>query len=117
MTIKAIATAAGYATTAAGYATSAVGSACDPADGVCGLGYACDPGTSTCDSWPANGQPCPDSVCLTGYCDFMMVTPVCKAKLADGATCNPGLYGTDCASGLCNATTCAPTPVDRCVMP
>ena len=93
------------------------GAACDPADSICGLGYACDPGTSKCVSWPAIGQPCPDYICLTGYCDFLAGTPTCKAKLADGATCTPGLYGTDCVSGLCNATKCAPTPMDRCVMP
>jgi len=93
------------------------GAACNPADSTCGPGYACDPGTSKCVSPPVVGQPCPDRMCLTGYCDFLAVTPTCKAQLGDGATCNPMYMGMDCHSGMCNAATCAPTPMNRCVMP
>ncbi len=88
-----------------------------PYDSVCGLGYACDSGTSKCVSWPKVGEACPDGICLTGYCDFLAPSPICKAQVADGAACNPGLFGTDCISGSCTASKCDPTPMDRCVMP
>lgn len=57
-------------------------------------------------------------MCLTGYCDVLGGL-TCKARLADGATCNPMMMGMECLSGSCNAVTmkCDPTQSNRCVMP
>lgn len=94
-----------------------LGAACTVADDLCGFGYTCDPGTTKCVSWPTIGQAC-TFLCVDGYCDLLAVSPVCKAYLADGATCNPLLGGLDCASGNCNASSkCAPGPLSVCSMP
>ena len=37
--------------------------------------------------------------CTTGSGDHLAASPICKALLADGATCNPSFSGMDCASG------------------
>jgi hypothetical protein len=94
-----------------------LGATCDPGDSLCGPGYDCDAGTNKCVSWPKVGEAC-TSVCIGGFCDFTLTSPVCKAYLADGATCNPALFGTDCASGNCTASSkCGPSPVNQCTMP
>lgn len=92
-----------------------LGEACDPAESVCGLGYGCDSATSKCVSWPSVGQACPNFLCVDGYCDFMAASPVCKARLADGATCNPALMGMDCRSLGCNAS--SKCEASQCMMP
>jgi hypothetical protein len=92
-----------------------LGSACSTAVDRCGIGYVCSPGTSTCVSAPTVGQACPGGMCVDGYCDFMMVTPVCKARLAAGATCNPMYMGMDCASLACSATSKCESSL--CAMP
>ena len=99
------------------------GAACTTAVDLCGLGYYCD-GTSHCASYPTSGQSCATpatpGVCLNSYCDIIAspTAPVCKPLLADGATCNPTYFGTDCASGYCNPSSkCAPDTSSQCVIP
>lgn len=98
-----------------------LGATCDPTDSLCGIGWECDAGTNKCVSWPTLGQPCSLTLpfCIASYCDFLATSPTCKALLADGAACNPGLFGIDCASRSCNVgtQTCDPSPLLTCSMP
>jgi hypothetical protein len=92
----------------------------DPFDSLCGFGYVCDAGTSKCVSWPKVGESCATIfICINAYCDSLATSPTCKAYLADGATCNPALFGMECASHRCNTTTlkCDPSPLNRCALP
>jgi len=92
----------------------------DPFDSLCGFGYVCDAGTSKCVSWPKAGESCATNfLCINAYCDSLATSPTCKAYLADGATCNPALFGMECASHRCNTTTlkCDPSPLNRCALP
>ena len=92
----------------------------DPFDSLCGFGYVCDAGTSKCVSWPKAGESCATIfICINAYCDSLATSPTCKAYLADGATCNPALFGMECASHRCNTTTlkCDPSPLNRCALP
>ena len=90
------------------------GSACTPGSGIgeCGFGYRCDDGTSKCVSWPVLGESCLDfPQCLASFCNAQAnpTSPTCQPLLADGATCDPGAFGGDCASGFCNGSArCAP---------
>lgn len=80
-----------------------VGATCATTADRCGIGYVCSDASSTCVSVPALGDACTD-LCVGSWCDVFSQTPTCKALLADGATCNPILFGLDCASGSCNAS-------------
>jgi hypothetical protein len=97
-----------------------VGATCDVNADRCGLGYVCSAGTNTCVSWPGVGASCADTfACVNAYCDFTLTNPVCKAMVADGGTCNPSLFGTDCVSGSCNGGTlrCDASGLLECAMP
>jgi hypothetical protein len=91
-----------------------------PLDSLCGLGYDCDSVTSKCVSWPKVLESCATiPICINAYCDALAASPTCKAYLADGATCNPSLFGLECASHHCNSTTlkCDPSTLNRCALP
>jgi hypothetical protein len=99
-----------------------LGATCNPAPGesLCGIGYVCNATTNKCVSWPKLGEACTlDVPCIASYCDFVATSPTCKAKLADGATCNPALFGTDCLSASCDAATnkCKASSSNRCALP
>jgi hypothetical protein len=82
--------------------------------GRCALPYFCNFNKSpaTCDQPAQLNQPCSNgAICdVTLWCDTTQVSPVCKAKLADGTACTSDLQ---CFSSDCNASTprvCNPTP-------
>jgi hypothetical protein len=74
----------------------------------CQLLHVCN--ATKCDLPPGPNESCGFVLyCQDSYCNT--TTNVCTPRLADGGTCDPQMRGTECMSGVCDATT------NMCVTP